>query len=117
MRGRFRRRPSSVRVGRLFGTAVGGEQPEIFVLDPVKQTFEHRIEPPEGRPLDLGLQVGPDGFIYGFTSSCFYRIKPSNLEIKVILREDNGFDIAGPILGNSVYFGDGHLLKAIRIFE
>lgn len=102
--------------GRLYGTAIGGDGPELFVFDPDSCTFTDSIPLPKGRPLDLGLQIGPDGAVYGFTSSCFYRIDPGMLTAVEIITEEDAFEIAGPIAGKNVYFGKAHRLYAMRLF-
>ncbi|MEK7400437.1 MAG: hypothetical protein AAB116_26120 [Candidatus Poribacteria bacterium] len=100
--------------GRLYGTAVGGAKAELFVFDPISRKFTDSIAIPSGHPLDLGLQNAPDGKIYGFTSSCIYRLDPSTLSVEVLINGD--FGISGPIIGNSIYFSTGHHLKCARIF-
>ena len=102
--------------GRLYGTVKGGEQPELFVFDPETRTFVHRLGLPPGEPLDLGLQTGPDGQIYGFTSSCLYRLDPTSLSLTEIIRQEDGFIVAGPIAGKYIYWARGHRLLAAEIF-
>jgi streptogramin lyase len=101
--------------GRLYGTVTGGDSPELFVFDPESREFTDKLALPTGRPLDLGLQNGPDGKIYGFTNSCIYRLDPASLDVEVIIQDN--FGIAGPILGQEVYFATGHRLRAARIFQ
>jgi len=36
------------------------------------------------------------------------------LEIKVLVNGD--FSIAGPIIGENIYFSKGHILKYVKIF-
>ena len=104
--------------GRLYGTVHGGSQPaEIFVFDPEAREFTDLLSIPNGRPLDLGLQNGPDGKIYGFTTSCVYRLDPNSLAIEELIVEEDGFSIAGPIVGRDIYFAKGHRLRAAQIFE
>ena len=103
--------------GKLFGTVTGRDKPELFVFDPESRTFTDRLSLPHGGPLDLGLQNGPDGYLYGFTRSCFYRIDPATLEVEELLYKDDAFDIAGPINGNSVYFAQNFKLKTINLFQ
>jgi len=104
--------------GRLYGTVHGGSQPaEIFVFDPEAREFTDLLSIPNGRPLDLGLQNGPDGKIYGFTTSCVYRLDPNSLAIEELIVEEDGFSIAGPIVGQDIYFAKGHWLRAAQIFE
>jgi hypothetical protein len=103
--------------GRLYGIVVGKERPpEIFVFDPRSRRFTDTRTPPTGHPLELGLQTGPDGKIYGFTSSCIYRLDPATLEVEVILEEAGAFRIAGPIIGQDIHFAACHRLRAVRIF-
>lgn len=103
--------------GRLYGTVRGKDVPnEIFALDPEAREFLRRAPLPEGAPLDLGLQNGPDGNIYGFTSSCIYRFHPSRWAIEPVVREQHGFTVAGPILDKEVYFGTKHRLRSAQIF-
>lgn len=103
--------------GRLIGTVTGGEAPELFVFDPASKAFTNRIALPPGAPLELGLQLGPDGFAYGFTESVLYRLDPRTLKVEEILSSDEEFDAPGPIIGRDVYYAKGWTLKAARIFK
>jgi len=104
--------------GRLYGTVRGkGSKPEIFVFDPKSFQFVAQIAVPEGAPLDLGLQNGPDGQIYGFTRSCIYRFDPDSHAVKVVISDERGINIAGPILGKDIYFATGHRLRSARILK
>ena len=104
--------------GRLYGTIQGRDvPPEIFIFDPESRTFTDRIALPEGSPLDLGVQNGPDGKIYGFTSSCLYRLDPISLSVeKVVHLDATERAVPGPIAGPEIYFAQGHRLMAARIF-
>lgn len=103
--------------GRLFGTVHGGNiPPELFVFDPQLQKFTDRIPLPAGHPLDIGLQNGPDGKIYGFTSSCIYRLDTESLTIEEMICEKNAFSVPGPIIGAKIFFGTGHRLRVVTIF-
>lgn len=99
--------------GRLFGTVQGGGGPELFVFDPVSRAFAGRIALPDGRPLDLGLLVGPDGAVYGFTSRHFYRVEGARTEV---VFEAEGMSAAGPVIGREVYFGKGCALCSATVF-
>jgi len=102
--------------GRLYGTVSGGGVPtELFVFDPEARKFTDRLALPPGHPLDLGLQNGPDGRIYGFTNFCIYRMDPGSLAIEEVIRDS--FSVAGPILGQEVYFATGHRLRSARILQ
>jgi len=102
--------------GRLYGTATGSDAPVLFIFDPHTLAFTHYLDLPSGPPLDLGLQNGPDGQIYGFTDSCIYKLAPSTLEITSLLEEENAFTVAGPIAGDTIYFAHLHHLCAAKIF-
>ncbi len=102
--------------GKLYGTVRGYGPDELFEFDPVGRTFGRRAEVPEGRALDLGLQNGPDGMVYGFTTSCIYRLDPDSMTVETVYREEGAFDIAGPILGREITFATGHRLRAAAIF-
>jgi outer membrane protein assembly factor BamB len=104
--------------GRLYGTTRGGgSKPELFVFDPATFEFVARIPVPQGDPLDLGLQNGPNSKIYGFTHSCIYQLDPDSLTVKVITGNGIKFNVAGPILDKDIYFATGHRLRAARIIE
>lgn len=100
--------------GKLYGTITGGAPPEIFEFDPESKTFTARWPLPEGSPLDLGLQNGPDGLIYGFTHSCIYRFDPAQRQCEMILRGE--FSTPGPIVEKDIYFANGFKLQAAQIF-
>lgn len=103
--------------GNLYGTVVGGEQaPELFIFDPQNRVFLQRLPLPPGGPLELGLQVGPDGLIYGFTRSCLYRFDPADRRLTEVVRSDGAFQVAGPIIGDTIYFGNVHELFALKLF-
>jgi hypothetical protein len=102
--------------GRLFGTVRGGGPDELFVFDSATRTFTHRITLPDGRPLDLGHLNGPDGMIYGFTTSFIYRLDPTSLSIEEVLKVEGGIQIAGPILNSNIYFSTGATLRSAKIF-
>jgi streptogramin lyase len=101
--------------GKLYGTVVGGGGPEIFVFDPKSRTFGRRIPLPAGMPLELGLQIGPDKKIYGFTSACIYRFDPVSLEIKVLVGDQGPLTTPGPILAGEIYFATGNRLRAAKL--
>ncbi|RKY63205.1 MAG: hypothetical protein DRP99_04515 [Candidatus Latescibacterota bacterium] len=101
--------------GRLYGTVKGGGPPELFAFDPRSRKFTSQVPLP-GEPLDLGLQVGPDGKIYGFTSSCIYRLEPSTPSLEVVVTAEGAFTVPGPILGKYIYFATGHRLRAVEVF-
>jgi len=102
--------------GRLFGSFLSGDEPALFVFDPEKREFVQFLQLPAGDPLDLGLQNGPDGAIYGFTSSCIYRLNPASLAVEELIYQEDAFQIAGPIVGDSILFAKIHRLMAARIF-
>ena len=103
--------------GRLWGTVMSGDTGELFVFDPGPKKFTGRIALPSGRPLDLGLQFGPDGRLYGFTKSCLYMVDPKTMKLETVMVADDAFSVAGPIIGKIIYFAGGHELKTIRLFE
>ena len=104
--------------GKLYGTIIDEDTaPEIFVFDPQSRTFTDRVALPPGAPLDLGLQEGPDGKIYGFTYSCLYQFDPITLDIKVIISSEKAFSVPGPIIGRNIYFASGHRLRSVEIFS
>ncbi len=103
--------------GKLLGTVTGGEKPELFLFDPETKMFERRADLPPGQPLDLGLVLGPDGLVYGFTRNCLYRLDPETWVLTSVVTEEDGFDIAGPFLGLDLYYARGVELKSIRLFE
>jgi outer membrane protein assembly factor BamB len=104
--------------GRLYGTAEDNlNTPVLFVFDPTSREFVAWTAIPRGAPLDLGLQNGPDGKIYGFTRSCIYRVDPGSLAVEVIVSDNEGFTVPGPIVGKDIYFATGHQLRAAQIFK
>ena len=102
--------------GRLFGTVHGELGSRLFVFDAGRRRFSpHCLELP-GKPLDLGLQAGPGGHLYGFTDTCIYGLDPASLRMEEILRdEEGGFSTAGPIVGDEILCGRNHRLMAVRI--
>lgn len=102
--------------GRLYGTVKGGDEgAELFVFDPQSSAFVDRVKLPLGRPLDLGLQTAADGRLYGFTDSCIYYFDAQTGAIEELLRQDGVFSVAGPIVGNEIFFASGHRLRAASL--
>ncbi len=101
--------------GLLYGTALGDEGSVLFAFDPVSRAFLYAIPLPDGRPLDLGLQTGPDGKIYGFTSASFYEFDPARRAVTSLYKEKDAFQIPGPVMGNNVYFAKKHEMKRLVI--
>jgi hypothetical protein len=104
--------------GLLYGTVVGkGSSPELFVFDPEARQFRGSLPLPRGNPLEIGLQTGPDGMVYGFTDSAIYRLVPGAGKVQEVFRQDGAFQIPGPIIGVRIYYGKVHQLRAVRIFS
>ena len=68
-----------------------------------------------GRDARSTAALGPDGRIYGVTSTCIYRLDPASLEVTVVVRVTDGISVAGPIVGKWLYFATGHRLRAADI--
>ena len=100
--------------GRLIGSVNGAEGSGLFVFDAEARAFTDWIDLPQGRPLDHGLQVAPDGCVYGFTSKCFYRVDLDGMKTDLVFETEAS--VAGPIVGQDVYFGRGCELKSAEIF-
>ena len=92
--------------GLLYGTALGRwGDPFCLFLILFRGRSTMRFPLPDGRPLDLGLQTGPDGKIYGFTTASFYEFDPAPPRYYApCTRKKDAFQIPGPVMGNSVYF-------------
>ncbi len=104
---------------RLYGTVwdQNGAPPEFFVFDPKKRAFVERHGLPARKPLDLGLQTGPDGNIYGVTSGGIYRYNPSTSQLQEVFRDMEEIHVSGPILGQSIYISTLHRLRAVKLFQ
>ncbi len=102
--------------GELYGTVRGGNlPPELFIFDPQTRTFADRIPITHGNPLDLGLCLGPDRNIYGFTNSGVYRFNKESKRIEEIIQTP--ISVPGPIVGENIYFSHGHVLQSAGLFK
>lgn len=99
--------------GLLCGTARTGSGSFVFVFNPGDRRFTHVISLPGGRSLDGGIQTGPDGYVYGFTTGCFYRFDPAAGVVTSIHEEQSAFQTPGPMYGDGVYFTKKHELKKL----
>ena len=70
---------------------------------------------PEGRALDLGLQAVDNGTFFGCTTSCVYRFDSQRFAVEEVVREDGGFSVAGPVVGDDLYFANGHRLGVLNL--
>ncbi len=99
--------------GLVCGTAHNEAESYIFVFDLSTHQFTRTIYLPDGQVLDGGIQVGPDGSVYGFTTNCFYRFD-SNAGIVTTVHEERGaFQQPGPMDEEGVYFTRKHELKRL----
>jgi streptogramin lyase len=106
------------RDGRLYCAIHGEGGAEIVVFDPESRTFTNRISPPDGGIVDNGLQVGPDGLIYGLTPLCIFTLDTASLAVQEILtfpERLKGHACSGPILNGELYYTSEHLLLAAKI--
>ena len=99
--------------GLLFGTAAGESSSFLFAFDPDDRDFVHTTSLPCGRPLDHGLQTGPEGSMYGFTTGCFFRFDPSTSALNTLHEEPGAFQNTGPMDEDGVYFTKKHELKKL----
>lgn len=97
----------------LCGTTHAGSESSIFAFDPGDRRFTHLAPLPDGRALDGGIQVGPDGGVYGFTTDCFYRFDPTDGAVATIHRERGAFQTSGSMDEDGVYFTKKHELKRL----
>ena len=102
-----------IRGGLLCGTGHTGAESCIFVFDPAARRYTRTVSLPGGRALDGGIQTGPDGAVYGFTTDCFYRFDPATGAVTTVHEERAGFQNAGPMGGDGVYFTKKHELKKL----
>jgi outer membrane protein assembly factor BamB len=102
--------------GRLLMTTTRKEEADLLLVFSVAdREFEVVAESPGGRLLDNGLQLGPDGEVYGFSRTSIYRLAMPGLELEELLRTENELHVPGPIIGEDVYFATGPTLRAARI--
>ena len=87
----------------------------MCIFDPGHHRFSPHCLVLSGKTLDLGLQAGPDGLLYGFPDICIYRLDPSSLRVEEVLRDEEGFRTAGPIVGDEILCGRNHRLMAVKI--
>ncbi len=99
--------------GLLCGTARARSGSILFVFDPGERRFVHLVPLPGGRSLEGGLQTGPDGSIYGFTTDCFYRFDAAAGVVTTIHEAPSAFQHPGPMYGDGVYFTKKHELKKL----
>ncbi len=99
--------------GLLCGTARTRSGSILFVLDAGERRFAHLVPLPGGRSLEGGLQIGPDGSIFGFTIDCFYRFDAASGVVTTIYEEATAFQNPGPMYGDGVYFTKKHELKKL----
>ena len=99
--------------GLLCGTARTDTESHIFVFDPGDRQFVRTVSLPGGRALEGGIQTGPDGGIYGFTSGCFFRFDPATGVVTRVYEEQAAFQNPGPMDRDGVYFTKKHELKKL----
>ncbi len=74
----------------------------------------------DGWPLELSLRAANDGSVYGACLPYLYRIAPGSARREVVWKTPIGnvrdhVNIAGPIVGDSLYFASGPQLRKIGL--
>ncbi|MBS3920989.1 MAG: hypothetical protein KG012_19115 [Deltaproteobacteria bacterium] len=78
---------------------------KVFVFDPDKREVRKVFDLGLKRPVEVSLQMGPDGLLYGLTQEMIYFIKPGKDEVFPMAKPPVPITSGMAILGREVYFG------------
>ncbi len=90
--------------GMIYGITDNGKG---FVLDVEKRVLKKIFELGFKDPLEVSLQGGPEGRLYGLAQEAIFSVVPPSDEVSLIARPPVSIESGMAILGRKIYFGSG----------
>jgi len=98
--------------GTLYGIT---NNEKVFIFDPEKREIKKIFDLEFREPVEVSLQAGPDGKLYGLSKEAIYYIDPKNDQISLLAKSPVPIDSGMAMLGRKIYFGSGANLFEFEI--
>ncbi len=98
--------------GVLYGIA---DNEKVFVLDAEKREVRKVFDLGFKNPLEVSLQLGPDGRLYGLAREAIFSINPMDDKVSFLEKPPAPIDSGMAIRGQKIYYGSGANLYEFEI--
>ncbi len=98
--------------GILYGVT---DNEKVFVFDPGKKEVRKIFDLGLKRPVEVSLQMGPDGLLYGLTQEMIFFIEPGRDEVFPMAKPPAPITSGMAISGRKIYFGSHAFLYEFEI--
>jgi hypothetical protein len=78
-----------------------------FTFDAVNREIKKIFDLGFKNPIEISLQLGPDGRLYGLAEEAIFAIDPKNGQVSLLARPPAPITAGMAILGRKIYFGSG----------
>ena len=103
---------ASTRDGRVFGIT---DNEKVFVFDAEMRVMKKIFDLGFVNPIEISLQSGPDGKLYGLTREAIFRIDPEKDRVSFLANPPMPIDSGMAVLGRKIYYGSGANLWGFEI--
>lgn len=103
---------ASTKDGMVYGIT---NNEKVFVLDAEKRMIKKVFDLGFVNPLEISLQSGPDGKLYGLSKEAIFVIDPENDQASLIANPPTSIDSGMALLGPKIYYGSGANLWEFEI--
>ena len=95
---------ASTKEGILYGIT---DNEKVFVFDSEKREIRRIFDLGFKKPLEVSLQLGSDGKLYGLASEAIFTIDPKDDKISFLGKPPSSIDSGMAILDRKIYYGSG----------
>jgi hypothetical protein len=95
--------------GRLYGTT---DNEKVFIFDAEKREVQKVFDLEFKDPIEISLQPGPDGKLYGLSTEAIFFIDPKDDRLSLLVKSPVPITSGMAILGRKIYYGsDANLFE------
>jgi hypothetical protein len=98
--------------GRVYGIT---NNEKVFVFDSEKREMKKVFDLEFKEPIEISLQIGPEGKLYGLSKEAIFFIDPKNDQLSLLAKPPVPIDSGMAILGQKIYYGSGANLFEFEI--
>jgi hypothetical protein len=88
---------------------------KVFVFDAEKREIQKIFDLEFKEPIDISLQPGPDGKLYGLSKEAIFSIDPRSDRLSLLAKPPLSINSGMAILGRKIYYGSGANLFEFEI--
>jgi hypothetical protein len=95
--------------GKLYGIT---DNEKVFVFDVGKREIQKVFDLEFKEPIEISLQPGPEGKLYGLSKEAIFFIDPKNDQLSLLVKSPVSITSGMAISGRKIYYGsDAHLFE------